>query len=68
MNQGFFLVWRENGGAPTYKHPSLDAAKTEAERLTLLHGGAFHVLASVATATKRNVDWSEHEHADDLPF
>lgn len=67
---GFFVVWRDGGGTPTCKHLSLDAAKAEAERLTLLHGGAFHVLASVATATKRSVDWSEHAHTntDDLPF
>lgn len=66
--QGFFVVWRDGGGTPTFKHTSIDAAKAEAERLTLLHGGAFHVLASVATATKRSVDWGEHDHAEELPF
>ena len=65
---GFFLVWRDGSGTPTRKHSTLAAARAEAERRTLMYGGEFHVLASVATATKRNVDWSEHDHAEELPF
>lgn len=66
--KGFFVVWREGGGTPTYKHFDIEAAKREAERLTTAHGGDFHVLASVATATRRNIDWTQHEHDDGIRF
>jgi hypothetical protein len=58
----FWLVWCENGGAPTVKHPSLDSAKREAERLAKANEGrTFHVLEVVGAATVRRVDWVERD-------
>jgi hypothetical protein len=56
----FYLVWREQGGAPTRKHDSLLSARREAERLASQYGDEIHVLASVGTAICRKVDWVEH--------
>lgn len=70
MKKGFFMVWREGGGVPTYQHESLDSAKKEAARLCRLHGGTFHVLKSEGTIQKIDVSWERHAHdADfDIPF
>lgn len=41
----FYLVWRENGGLPSKKHDSLEAAQAEARRLATLHMGIkFHIM------------------------
>lgn len=63
----FFMVWNESGHAPTYKHPTLESAKQEAERLTRRHGGEFHVLKSLASVKRNDVTWTDHE-IDDVPF
>lgn len=45
QEERFYLVWAENGGAPTVKHGSFDAALAEAERLARKSPGReFHVL------------------------
>lgn len=45
----FWLVWREDGLAPRYKHQSPEAAEAEARRLAIAHpGDAYMVLAPVA--------------------
>lgn len=44
-----YLVWRKNGGRkPAFKHASLEAAMTEANRLATETGAKFQVLAVVA--------------------
>ncbi len=44
----FWFVWNPAGRAPTYRHPSLVSAKTEADRLAALNPGQeFVVLQSV---------------------
>ena len=63
----FFMVWSESGCSPTVKHPSLDIAKAEAERLTRKQGGQYHVLKSVGTTKRNDVIWIDHE-IDDVPF
>lgn len=41
----FWMVWRENGGIPTYRHFSKDDAEKEASRLALqCPGVVFFVL------------------------
>lgn len=46
----FFLVWREGGSVPTFKHPTRDEARKEAERLAKANpDAAFHVLALAST-------------------
>lgn len=45
----FWMVWRENGGAPTYRHFSKEGAVNEAGRLALqCPGEVFFVLKSTA--------------------
>lgn len=46
----FWLVWNENGYPPMFKHPSQEAANTEAARLASENPGTqFHVLCPLAT-------------------
>lgn len=52
MRPTFWLVWREDGRAPTVKHATQIAALREAERLAREAGGSFHVLESVATMSQ----------------
>jgi hypothetical protein len=47
----FWLVWRENGGNPTKKHATEDAARAEAERLAKKHPAVhFFVLPALQFA------------------
>jgi hypothetical protein len=62
----FYLVWREGGGSPTYKHPTHPSANQEAERLARLNPGAkFHVLVCLGTVRTNDVLWTE---TDLIPF
>lgn len=55
----FYMVWRESGGLPTFKHRAQESAMKEAERLAVEHPGErFHVLSLVATASTHNIVWS----------
>jgi len=65
----FFMVWKEgsNCNSPSYKHPDYELAKQECMRLTRLHGGTFHILAQVASATKTDVQFEEL-YSDGIPF
>jgi hypothetical protein len=56
----FWIVWRENT-TPSFKHPSYQSAKAEAERLARLHGGTFHVLEHRASAERVDVVVQEVE-------
>lgn len=48
----FWLVWNEDGRAPTFKHPNRDAAEAEAARLAAsAPGRSFHVLSVMSTIT-----------------
>ena len=45
---GFWMVWCENGNAPTYQHPTYESADREASRLARLNrGSVFFVLRCV---------------------
>lgn len=63
----FWVVWRENGGYPTYKHVTRLSAMNEAERLAISNPGVtFHVLQSMCSCShKAPVDWVDH---CDIPF
>lgn len=63
----FFFVWRPNGRSPTYRHPDLQSARLEAERLARLHKGEiFVVLRSIGEVCAHDVQWTQH--ADAIPF
>jgi len=52
----YWLVWCEDGDAPRVKHPSVDAASREAERLARAYPGkSFCVLAPVARVTRTDL-------------
>jgi len=63
----FWLVWRDDGGTPTYKHQTPESAKQEAERLAVQNPGQrFHVMQVMATACYARVQWQEY--GDFVPF
>jgi hypothetical protein len=46
----FWMIFREDGRAPAFKHETLQDAETEAVRLAkAMPGDVFHILAVVAT-------------------
>jgi len=48
VNQKFWVIWNPERGLPRFQHPSLFAAKVEAERLAKAHPGqVFHILESM---------------------
>ena len=54
----FWLVWREQGGAPKFKHHSHEAACCEAERLARANPGQrFYVMERVSSCIKADVVW-----------
>lgn len=58
-------------GQPTFRHPSFDSAKAEAERLArAVPGSEFVVLESVGSVVKSDVSWFHHDpdSENDIPF
>jgi hypothetical protein len=66
----YWLVWREGGEAPTYRHPDEDSATTEAERLSKLNPGKpFVVLCPVSRITAESLKVENFDPTDDgIPF
>jgi hypothetical protein len=68
----FWMVYGLWQGAPTFKHETPEAAKTEAERLArMCPGTTFYVLQTVARARKHDVEFHPIVYrglVDDLPF
>lgn len=66
----YWLVWREGGGAPTYRHPDEHSARREAERLSKLNPGErFVVLCPVTRVTTSVTVVEEFDPTDDgIPF
>lgn len=66
----FWLVWREDGDNPTYRHPTQDSAESEALRLARLHpGSSFCVLMPFARFTENRVTIERFNTLDiDVPF
>lgn len=64
----FWLVWCEDGGAPTVKHVTYARAKAEAQRLARsLPGKHFVVLAAATGFLKRDLDETRFSnHAPDF--
>ncbi|MCU4601657.1 hypothetical protein [Acinetobacter ursingii] len=65
---GFYIVWNEEAGSPTYKHETQQSAEREAARLAKQNQGQkFHVLSSICTFEVPDpVVKTDHEF--DLPF
>lgn len=66
----FWLVWREGGSAPTFKHPDENLASIEARRLAALHPGQrFFVLTPSLAVTHTSPVIEVFDLTDDgIPF
>lgn len=66
----FWMVWRENGGAPTHRHFSKEDAQNEASRLALkCPGEVFFVLkATAAVAADIPLIKQVKLNKDPIPF
>lgn len=64
----FWLVWTPSGVAPIVKHPSVDAAETEAMRLARRQPGQeFYVLAPCSQFKLTDVEIRRFS-TDAIPF
>lgn len=69
--KGFWMVWNEQGSAPSYKHDTEESAKDEAERLARANPRhRFVVLRAIGAVIKTELTWWRFDSAadDDLPF
>jgi hypothetical protein len=65
----FFVVWREDGGAPVYKHTEQWKAEQEAKRLSREHPGQrFCVLVPAVRIVTSNTVIERFDTSDDVPF
>lgn len=72
----FWMLYREDGGAPTYRHGTIESARQEAERLAIATGCRIFVLEAMAVATPPRVGWRNLGEGDflsrfekeDIPF
>jgi hypothetical protein len=65
MGAKFWMVLGRD--VPKYRHATLAAAKTEAERLAKINPGCeFTVLEAVATCSVHSVNWDRLQDADSL--
>lgn len=69
--KGFYMIYLEDGGAPTYQHATRDEALTEAKRLARDFNRRAYILCSIESV---EFDAFKIEKAmpdslpDDLPF
>lgn len=62
----FYLVWNPHGRAPTYRHPTYQAAKAEARRLARENiGNRFIVLGALSVHVHRD-PVEDHEFSGSL--
>jgi len=66
----FYMLYMENGSAPTYKHNSLTSAENEAERLTKMTGNKVYVLTTIKSFQEKRIDVVDCRPPsdDNLPF
>lgn len=64
----FWMVWGENGGAPSVRHSSPELAQREAERLAkVAPGQKFYVIEAKKVAVKTDTLTFEL-HEEEIPF
>ena len=68
MNNTFFMVYLEGGGAPTYQHTSMESAQLEAQRLSEQFGKPTYVLMAVMKVELNKFKVTQLVSNDDLPF
>ena len=65
---GFDMVFIDGASSPQHKHPTLEAAKQEAERLAKTLYKQCFVLEAVESVRLVDVKWEKVEKASDVPF
>ena len=67
MNK-FWVIWKDGGGVPTFRHVKQDSVRAEAERLARqFPGQIFHVLECIDSCRTNDVIW-ESERNSAVPF
>ena len=66
--QEFYMLYVEDGNSPTYKQESLESAKTEAYRLSILTGGKRVSLLKAFSYIECKQTIYESCESEDLPF
>lgn len=65
----FYMLYRDGGGAPTYRHPSIKSASDEARRLADELGGDVWILETVSVeSNSRPTDRQIAAHAKAHPY
>jgi len=66
----YWLVWREGGPGPTYRHPDVVSAENEAKRLARANPGqAFVILCPLSRITCSQFVVETFDPTDDgIPF
>lgn len=64
---GFWVVWSEGGGPPTFKHENKRSAETEAKRLAVATPGQRFIVLEARTGFLCP-DRFEVTEFDDIPF
>ena len=64
----FWMCFVEGATAPQHKHPTKEAAKQEADRLTRTLFKKVYVLMATDSVMLTDVSWNELQTPSDLPF
>ena len=68
-NPTFYMVYLEDGGAPTFRHSTLLLAELEAKRLAKKHDKKAFVLCSIKSfEINEFLEKDYRPETDDLPF
>lgn len=68
VNQTFFMVYVESSSTPTYKHETLEAAETEAKRLSKMLGKKAWVLCTLKSFQIVEFEVKDCRPELELPF
>lgn len=65
-----YMIWRRGTKQISYEHPTIDSAKSEAEKIARLSSGQeVYVLKQVAVVKLNDVQWEKLDTEDpDIPF
>ena len=67
--KGFWMVWCPDGFPPSYKHPTVDSAIVEAERLARANRGkSFVVLQAIYALRSDDLIRINLDPDSDIPF
>lgn len=67
MEQTFWMLYAEGGGAPHFKHGSREEAEKEAKRLAMALNKTIYILQAITSVEYVN-PFKIKKLGDDLPF